>query len=218
MNAIDASRANALGLYLVDVESGDVSPIVRGGDPKEDGGDIGSPNWPAFSNDGIQIYYVDNRVIVAHDLDTHREREVHRTDAYIYRLALSPDGQTLAFLEAAEALRPTVLKTVPVAGGAPSELCSLEEGGRFCWGVGLSWTPDGGHVIVGGLEARDEPDELWCVPATGGDPRKLSLGVKVSHLSLHPDGRRIAITCRESGGGSELWAMENFLPEPAEER
>ncbi len=118
----------------------------------------------------------------------------------------------LAFLEAAEALRPTVVKLMPATGGKPRVLFTLQEGHRFSWGVGLSWTPDGRHVVVGGPDAPDKPDELWIIPAIGGEPRKLNLGVKVSHLSLHPDGRRIAFTRPEPKGGQEVWVMENFLP------
>ena len=67
-------------------------------------------------------------------------------------------------------------------------------------------------MIVGGPDAPDKPDELWRIPVAGGEPRKLNLGVKVSHLSLHPDGRRIAFTGPDPKGGQEVWVMENFLP------
>jgi Tol biopolymer transport system component len=112
-------------------------------------------------------------------------------------------------------VRPTVVKTISASGGESSEIYTLKQGKRFSWGVGLSWTPDGDYVVVGGPEARDEPDVLWMIPAKGGEPRKLELGVKVSHLSLHPDGRRIAFTCPEPSGGDggEVWMMEKFLPE-----
>ncbi len=137
---------------------------------------------------------------------------MYRANTYIYRLALSPDGGQLAFLEAARALRPTVVKTISTSGGEPSELYTLKKGKRLSWGVGLSWTPDGRHVVVGGPDAPDKPDELWRIPVGGGELRKLNLGVKVSHLSLHPDGRRIAFTGPDPKGGEEVWVMENFLP------
>jgi Tol biopolymer transport system component len=105
------------------------------------------------------------------------------------------------------------VKTMPASGGEPSELYTLKKGKRFSWGVGLSWTPDGDHVIVGAPDAPDKPDELLIIPAEGGEPRKLELGVKVDHMSLHPDGQRIAFTRPEPGGGGEVWVMENFLPE-----
>jgi Tol biopolymer transport system component len=209
VTAIDLNKRRGHRLNLVDAETGNVTPIV----PKKEGGEYALVKWPVFSNDGKRIYYVrGDRSIVARNLETHGERELYRTNTYILRLALSPDGQRLAFLEAAQALRPTVVKTMPASGGQASELYTLKKGKRFSWGVGLSWTPDGAHVVVGAPDAPDQPDELLIIPAEGGEPRKLELGVKVDHLSLHPDGRRIAFTRPEPGGGSEVWVMENFLP------
>ncbi|MEE8239862.1 MAG: hypothetical protein V3R16_01225 [Nitrospirales bacterium] len=204
-------RKKSRGLYLVDADTGKVNAIapVR---QQEKGGDDAWPSWPDFSKDGKQIYYVHDRSIISHDLETRRERELYRANGYIYRVTCSPDGRQLAFLEATEALRPTVVKLMPASGGKPRELFTLQEGNRFSWGVGLSWTPDGRHVVVGGPDAPDKPDELWRIPVGGGEPRKLNLGVKVSHLSLHPDARRIAFTGPDPKGGDEVWVMENFLP------
>jgi Tol biopolymer transport system component len=206
-------RKNSRGLYLVDAKTGNLTSIVQG-EPKKEGDEYAAPRWPVFSSDGKHIYYVrGDRSIVARNLETRRVKELSRTNTYIYNLALSPDGRRLAFLEAAQALRPKVVKTMPASGGEASELYRLKEGKRFSWGVGLSWTPDGDHVVVGAPDAPDKPDELWSIPVTGGEPRKLNLGVKVNHVSLHPDGRRIAFTQPESGGDGEVWVMENFLPE-----
>jgi hypothetical protein len=50
------------------------------------------------------------------------------------------------------------------------------------------------------------------VPAAGGEAQKTGLVMeRISHLSVHPDGRRIAF---DSGirGNHEIWVMENFLP------
>ena len=43
----------------------------------------------------------------------------------------------------------------------------------------------------------------------------MKLGVvpgRPRHLSLHPDGRRLAYAAGQSE--AEVWVMENFLPEP----
>ena len=204
VNGRDSNNNN--GLYLVDADTGKVSEITSVRQQKK-GGDDAWLSWPDFSKDGKQIYYVHDRSIISHDLETQRERELYRANGYIYRVTCSPDGRQLAFLEAAEALRPTVVKTMAALGGKPRVLFTLQEGHRFSWGVGLSWTPDGRHVVVGGPDAPDKPDELWRIPVGGGEPSKLNLGVKVSHLSLHPDGRRIAFTGPDPKGGLEVWVM-----------
>ncbi len=197
------------GLHLVDVQTGDFTTLVQDDAEKEHLGT--SPRYPVFSNDGKQINYVRGQAIMTFDLNTRRESELYRANSGIYMLATSPDGKQLAFCESSEAVFPNVVMTIPASGGEPLELLRVPEGKRFPWGVGISWTPDGRHVVVGRPGAPDEPDELWIIPATGGEPRKLNLGFKIRKLSLHPDGRRIAFGQRDAGGG-DLWVMENFLP------
>ncbi|MHC4991427.1 MAG: TolB family protein, partial [Planctomycetota bacterium] len=148
--------------------------------------------------------------IMAISLESRRERKLYRTNNHIFRLALAPDGRRLAFFESPQDGKPAVLKTIPASGGESHDLFTLHEEQPMFWGVGISWTPDGRHVVIGGSRVGDNPDELWVIPSTGGEPRKLSLGIQVSQMSLHPDGRRVAFTSRT--GGQEVWVMENFLP------
>ncbi len=207
---VAAEGKGVSGHFLVDAQTGDFTPVAQSWRETEKA--TSGPAWPVFSKDGKQIYYVRDRSIMAQSLETGRERELYRAKSYINRLACSPDGRRLAFFGSSKVVAPTVVLTIPVSGGEPRVLYTLKEGIRFHGGVGISWTPDGRHVIVGRSHDPDKPDELWSIPATGGEPRKLNLGFKVKHMSLHPDGRRIAFTVGEYT--SEVWAMENFLPEP----
>jgi Tol biopolymer transport system component len=200
-------------LYLVDVETGKPTLIAQYELDKEKGKN-GAPRWPAFSNDGKSAYYIrGDQAIVTHNLETHSEKDLYGTDTYIYRLSMSPDGKQLAFFEADEPIRPNAVKIMPASGGKPQEFYKLEKGNRFSWGVGLSWTPDGDHIVVGAPDGPKKPDQLWIIPTDGGELRKLDLKARVGNLSLHPDGQRIAFTRHEPGGGEEVWVMENFLPE-----
>ena len=116
-------------------------------------------------------------------------------------MAISPDGRQLAFSDPGN----QVLKVMPAAGGEPREILRLKDPETFCWNAGLAWTPDGHYILFG-----KQPDELWRIPAEGGEPQKLLAMDVLGHISIHPDGRRIAFT----GGKeeSEGWVMENFLP------
>jgi hypothetical protein len=56
------------------------------------------------------------------------------------------------------------------------------------------------------------------VPTAGGEPQQSGLAIQgLYHLSVHPDGRRIAFS---SGTGpvSEIWAIKNLLSAPATPR
>jgi len=192
------------GFFLVDVQTGEFTSIVRDRPWKDKVGS--AAREVIFSSDGKQVYYMRGGSIMAQALDSREERELYRANTNIYKLACSPDGRRLAFFEEAK------LMTIPASGGKPSEVYSIEEGNTFSRGVGISWTPDGRHVVVGRPDAPDQTDELWRIPVAGGEPCKVDLGFNVNRVSLHPDGRRISFSA--GGYGTELWVMKNFLPEP----
>ena len=55
------------------------------------------------------------------------------------------------------------------------------------------------------------PHELWRVLVDGGAAQKLDLALpSVSRISVHPDGRRLAISA--GSPKFEAWVMENLLP------
>ncbi len=103
---------------------------------------------------------------------------------------------------------------MPAAGGEPREFHRLQDTEKFAQdavGSGLAWTADGQYVLFGIHRPGqpEPPEELWRVPVEGREPQKLLEMDRLSDISVHPDGRRIAFT-----GGStqmEVWAMENFL-------
>ncbi|UCD75986.1 MAG: PD40 domain-containing protein, partial [Phycisphaerales bacterium] len=207
---VTAGSPRQFDLCLVDVETGGYSTIVRNwGEPGDS-----RPREPSFSADGKSIYYIrGDHSIVALDVKTREETVLYETDDYVYMLAGSPDNQQIVFLETPDAVRPKVVKVMPAAGGTSRVLYVLEEGVRLAPNVGVSWTPDGRHVVVGGPEGPDKPDELWFIPVSGeGEISKVNLGVKVTNVALHPDGQRISITIGDAK--AEIWALENFLPEP----
>jgi len=63
-----------------------------------------------------------------------------------------------------------------------------------------------------GASSADSKAGLWLISVRGGEPRKLELTAEgLRDVSIHPDGRHIAFTATQ--GRSEVWVMENFLPE-----
>ncbi|MDA2925000.1 hypothetical protein MYX65_10180 [Acidobacteria bacterium AH-259-L09] len=201
-------REGRPGLYQMDTQTGDLTPIV-----------LMLPRAyaleAAWSRDGKEIFYTrsdpkrNSTQIVRRNLETGQEIELQADVSPA--LALSPDGRRLAFLVGRDVpYRPTTLKVMRATGGEPQELFRVQRP-EFIDLRMLAWTPDGRYLLVGkrSLGALSKR-ELWRIPGEGGKPQKLEFEMEhLSGLRVHPDGRRIAFTAL---GQQELWAMENFLP------
>ena len=73
---------------------------------------------------------------------------------------------------------------------------------------------------TGFLGSGKEPSEFWLVPLRGGEPKKIGntpAGFTLSSIAVSQDGRRLAYTVTDAGSRptTEIWALENFLPKPA---
>ena len=157
--------------------------------------------------------------ILVRDLRTgqDQERELYRAttlSSYIATIALSPDGQELAFVSNDQSTHSNVLAVMPTAGGEPRELLRLKEPEFMYSPEGLAWTPDGREVLFVkhlSYSPQDQRTELWRISAEGGKPRRLELAMEdLRSLRFHPDGRRIAFTTGQSK--AEVWVLDNFLP------
>jgi Tol biopolymer transport system component len=200
-----------ISLQLIDVQSGDVTPIlqVRTADALRVGG--------TWSRDGKAVFYfrvdlagrtpIERLSIMVYDLTIGKEKELYREGVGIPGLLVSPNGRQLVFI--GEDLH--TLMIMPTEGGEPRELLRVQEDTE---GIsGIEWTLDGRYFLF--IWAKPDPDQplrgLWRIPAEGGDPQKLMEMDGLTEISLHPDGRCIAFT----GGWRvmEVWKMENFLLE-----
>ena len=190
------------GLYQIDVQTGAVSPVVQG-----------TPRFAqgVWSQDGKAIFYAQREFtsnsldyLRVRDLETGRDKEFYRpaSPSHLRSLALSPDGRWLALsISRREASN---LLVVPAAGGDPRELLKLPGGED--WVNALEWTQDGSQLLF------SHKNELWRIPAEGGEAQRLGLASnsRGASVSIHPDGRRIAFSAGEPK--FEVWVMENLLP------
>jgi Tol biopolymer transport system component len=211
------------GIYRMDAQTGEVS-LVMHGDAKE------VCTMPQWSLDGKSVFYgrtvvrrgkkgLNSGRILERNLETGKEREIAKDVNMVNKpfvwsgYSVSPDDRKVAFvtIEVHENETQSVsslLKVKPVAGGEATELFRME---------GLitiqGWTPDGRQILFQDSDLAQNKKDLWRIPATGGQPRKIELTMKeILHLRVHPDGRQVAFDVAE-GKKLELWAMENFLPE-----
>ncbi len=204
-------------LYQVDVQTGAVVPLLQLGDGQ-------AAWWAEWSPDAKNVYYrVNEKVgesgwvcrIVAREMETGSERTLYElTDprGITWSIDTSPDGQQLAFFEYEQepsGSAPVRLMVAPTAGGMPREVHRYGPGEGFPGS--LMWSPDGQKLIYLFFSTDGSPPSVWAVNLRGGAPQRLDLTVQgMSALSLHPDGRRIAVGAGQSEG--EVWVMEDFLP------
>ncbi|MGA2271240.1 MAG: hypothetical protein ABSH44_22455 [Bryobacteraceae bacterium] len=120
--------------------------------------------------------------------------------------AVSPDGNTLAFVRATG------------SDGADIYLCDLAGGGlrRLTFDDravrGIAWTRDGQDVVYAADRAGGW--RLWRLPAYGGSPRELTVaGGQAYYPAIAPAGRRLAYT--DSPSGSAIWRATLGAPDPA---
>jgi len=199
-------REGRPGVYKVDVQTGDSEPLAPFDDPE-------LFDWfgklIGVSPDGRKVYYTGKAKggagIAEMDLESGSERLLgHRGGPGLDPWALSPDGEYVAFATEDGTLHR--LMVVPTAGGEPRELHRYEA--ETSWVQSIAWSRDGKHLLY---SVRGDP-RLWRIGVDGGPPERTGLSGDgtPAHLSVHPDGRRIAFDL--GSGGAEVWVMESFLP------
>ena len=209
-------------LFLVDAQTGDVTPAVWWGDSE-----ISNPAW---FPDGKRLLYNESHresgtireTILVHDLQTGRNTELFRATpgSTIDDIALSPDGQQVALTLLEKQNKSSVLKLLPVAGGEASELVRAKEPEAIV-GDSLSWSSDSRYIVFGRAKTTSQEmqgdfpsgprTQLLAISSRGGEPHTLGLAMDSAHnLSFDPTGHHIAFAAGRAK--SEIWVMENFLP------
>ena len=185
------------GLFRLDVLTGEVSALAFG--------NLWGSEW---SSDGTKLYYrrfeQSEPSVVALDLASGTETRLFSGNAIPN---ISPDGTWLAlrtFHQGEEGVD-TIINILPVGGGEPREIFRTSQSSRS-----LSWAPDLASILVG-IGGDPHP---WQVFLDGSAPRQLDVALGNGKVSLHPDGRQIAYSLDRTV--REVWALENFLPTPAE--
>ena len=214
------STRNRMGLYLMDVKSGNLTPLVQRGDDEQ------IPLMrAAWSRDGKSIFYVRGRPgttksgIVARELDTGLEKEIFSIPSGstipLSTIEISPGGQWIAFRSFDETTRAVTIKVAPSSGGTARELVREEKGENIPGFSPLAWSPDGLQVLFtkGSSDPQDWRFELWRVPVDGAKPQKVPVQLATHALydvRVHPDGQRIALSAGQRTDAG-VWVMENFL-------
>ncbi len=199
-----------VGLFIIDSESGDVSPLVK--IPTENEMVNPDANW---SPDGKAIFYKvrspeerEGFIVRRKDLTTGEEKDVHR--GFITRdMDISPDGTRFVYIRGDGQAKSYVLGIMDIQSGKELELWHIPEADAPGGIMSPRWTPDGKYVLLITFGSKNDC-ALWRFSATGGPGEKLCLFPRATwRLEMHPGGDRMAIT--QDVASWELWVMENFL-------
>jgi Tol biopolymer transport system component len=208
-------RNDAIELWLLDLTNGAAHSILANGAVNVD------PRW---SPDGSRLAFVstshegrwhvfvapmdDGRigtpVRVTEDHDSGLPRYYYSVWDHYLSPSWSPDGRELTFV----ANRGHVWGTggfwrMQAVPGTPAREIHYEE---TTWKARPDWSPDGKRIVYSSYLGR-QWNQLWLVPADGGDAFQLTYGdFDATAPRWSPDGSRIAFISNE-GGNTSLWVL-----------
>jgi Tol biopolymer transport system component len=169
------------GVFKIDLRTGEQSVLLR---PTQ--------NFTFLSPDGEWFGYLRQQTLVRRRIADGAETVLLKAQGGT--AVISPDGQSIARFAG------TSIVVTSATGGADRVVLQDVSGGR------MAFSHDGRHIYYASR------NQVWRVPTAGGSPIDTGIRtVATQHLSVSPDGRRIAL----SGGTnqSEVWLWENVLPQ-----
>jgi Tol biopolymer transport system component len=166
------------GLYIVDVTSAAVTPVIRDADAPFQGYE------GVWSGDGKSVVYLYRDSEVRSRLLGSAEESVLHQGAGLHHLVASHDGKVFAVSSGGRSiilLGDAAARSIPFSGATE-----------------LDWSCD----LIAARGA-----ELWRIPVDGSAPVQIETpGNRKPGFSVHPDGNRIALTV--SNARSEVWALQ----------
>ena len=203
-------------LFRIEATTGVVTEIV----PIESACADECAAWQWNAATGIILWVSDGRSIEVRGPAPEQREELYRASdsQQISRLSLSPDGSSLAFVLIDREDESTHLYLLPTSGGPVRErfrVAGIET--RYVpGGTRVAWSRDGSFLLLGRSHGvPGVPIEFWYVPADGSSPQRLAHSLEAPSLfglSIHPDGRTLALSVGQPGR-SEIWlSVSLWLP------
>jgi len=140
---------------------------------------------------GSQVVFTAESDLWLANLQTGQSHRLTADPGLETRAHFSPDGSQIAFSASYEGGQDVYV--MPTTGGIPKRLTYDSTGAQV-----LGWTPDGHSVlfrtrskIVGTYVGQFAEDEVFTVPVTGGEPKKVGVP-RANFAQFSPDGRSLA--------------------------
>ncbi len=174
-------------------------------------------NLVAFAWDGKNE---DNFDIYVRSIDGSSQLRLTSDAAAEHTPAWSPDGQRIAFLRVVGERR--MIMVVPALGGPEQLLFEAEGSEGSAWGIGgwsfgLSFTPDGKHLVFGDRNSS-LTSAIFLYSLADGQRRQLTqppANLSDIHPVVSPDGRYLAfvrLNRLSRGGNVFLQNLEHLQP------
>ena len=197
------------GIYRVDVQTAAVTPIVQ----TQKGMRVFSHRW---AKDGKSIYYtlgdMDEKAcsVFVHNFETGRDDKISGVLDSAHDIDISRDGKWLALMNR-QGKR--TIRIMPTSGGLSREIFAFEQEGSTV--MTPAWSADGRYIyFTKSQNSSGALMELFRVSVEGGQAEEIDVAMtRIRHLSVHPDGQRIAFSSMGANPDqSQIWVMENFMP------
>lgn len=187
----------ALNFFRMDVQSGQLTPVVRDSQRGNDSELGGFATWTRGSR--AVAFTRLGRGLFEQDLASRTERAVVPTDTFVNGVAAEPGGERLAFSRVERDGKSSLLAVLDPAG-------AIHELQRIAGAIIAvrGWTTDGRVFYT--VARPGGTQTLMSVVAAGGQPIDSGLVIDGAHVSVRPDGRMIAYS---SGAlAYEVWVMK----------
>jgi len=179
-------------LEILDVATGNRETIYTS--PKS----LQAPNW---TPDGKSLIYNSEGLIYNFNLATRKPAVVPTGDVKNNNNdhVLSFDGKMLALSSGVQTLGGSIIYTVPLTGGTPTQI--TPRGPSYCHG----WSPDRQNLVFTGQ--RNNEFDIYRVPAKGGTEVQLTNAKGLDDGPEYtPDGKFIYFNSNRTGT-MQIWRM-----------